>query len=351
MDLPLVSIVVAAYRAVHLEEALNGLKNQTYQNIEVIILDDCAPEETFKICQRFDQEYENFTHIRNEINIHMFCNFQKALHLGSGKYFMAAADDDFLEPTMIEKCVQELEADPTIASCISEVRVLNADGSEFDYWGTHRLENITYNMPHSFIQMCAQNVLSMGFHGVMRREIIEKILPLPESHKHFDTITLIEMSLYGGIKVIPHHLYNKRSNESSSSVLLTQDQVRDLPLNTFLSQLHYFCPNTHQLTLLYQRIAQSFYGVEDRKALLHIFTMQYVPRIIESVTVECDRLCDYLEEGLPALEQETSQIVSSYFINNAIRTITDLIHIYPQSQRAKQILVLLTSKYLVQTNG
>lgn len=68
-DTPLVSIIVPVYNAaVYLERCLQSLADQTYNRIEIILVDDCSVDDSKKICETFIATDKRFKYIRLKEN-------------------------------------------------------------------------------------------------------------------------------------------------------------------------------------------------------------------------------------------------------------------------------------------
>ena len=81
MDCPLISIVLCTYNgAKYLDAQMQSLLNQTYQNIEIIISDDCSTDGTLELLQKYTENSSVHLHINSE-NIGYSKNFEKALLL------------------------------------------------------------------------------------------------------------------------------------------------------------------------------------------------------------------------------------------------------------------------------
>ena len=101
---PKVTIAIPTYnRAAFLTEALDSALAQTYKNIEVIVSDNASTDNTLPLLADYDDD--RLTIIQQKINLGMVANWNACLEKASGKLFLLLSDDDFLEPTAIEKMV------------------------------------------------------------------------------------------------------------------------------------------------------------------------------------------------------------------------------------------------------
>lgn len=101
--LPLISIALCTYNgAGYLEEQLLSIVNQTYSNIELIVVDDCSTDDTQAILDRFSATYPVTRVYRNDRNLGFNKNFQKAISLCKGEYIAIADQDDIWLPQKLE---------------------------------------------------------------------------------------------------------------------------------------------------------------------------------------------------------------------------------------------------------
>ena len=111
MTVPLVSIALPVYNGEKwLEQAIRTLIKQSYENLEIIIADDCSSDNSQKICEKFASRYSQITFIKNETNLGAQGNFRKILHLCSGKYITYACQDDYWDENFISYLVEKLES-------------------------------------------------------------------------------------------------------------------------------------------------------------------------------------------------------------------------------------------------
>jgi len=101
--IPLVSIAVCTYNGEKfLTEQLDSLVGQSYQNVEIVVVDDCSKDNTFNILKQYEERYPNFKVYRNEQNLGYIKNFEKAISLCEGEYIALSDQDDIWETNKIE---------------------------------------------------------------------------------------------------------------------------------------------------------------------------------------------------------------------------------------------------------
>lgn len=113
-DLPLVTIIVITYKSAdYVIETLESINLQTYENIELIISDDCSPsplDKTLEICKLWVKKRQNrFTNIiitKTDRNGGICHNYNNGLKHASGKWIKYIAGDDELMPDCISSFVE-----------------------------------------------------------------------------------------------------------------------------------------------------------------------------------------------------------------------------------------------------
>src|SRR5262245_48755944 len=101
-----VSFVVPCYKLAHLlPECIHSILSQTYEDFEVLIMDDCSPDKTPEIAQSFHDP--RVKHVRHEKNLGHHRNYNKGIELAHGKYvWLISADDCLRRPYTLERYVQ-----------------------------------------------------------------------------------------------------------------------------------------------------------------------------------------------------------------------------------------------------
>lgn len=106
----MVSVILPNYNhAPYLRQRIESILNQTYQNFELIILDDCSPDNSKDVIE----EYRSNSHIShivyNETNSgSTFKQWKKGIELAQGEYIWIAESDDYAELTFLEKTMDSI---------------------------------------------------------------------------------------------------------------------------------------------------------------------------------------------------------------------------------------------------
>ena len=108
---PLISIIMGIYNCEKtLSESIESIINQTYENWELIMCDDCSDDSTLKIAQEFEKKYQNkIKVIKNEENITLGPTLNKCLKLVRGKYVARQDGDDISNLNRLKEEVEFLE--------------------------------------------------------------------------------------------------------------------------------------------------------------------------------------------------------------------------------------------------
>ena len=116
MERPLVSVIIPNYNyARFLSQRIDSVLGQTYENLEVIILDDKSTDDSRSVIESY-REDPRVTHILyNETNSgSTFKQWQKGFELARGSFIWIAEADDYAAPTLVEKLMENMAEDADI---------------------------------------------------------------------------------------------------------------------------------------------------------------------------------------------------------------------------------------------
>lgn len=138
---PAVSVIVPNYNhARYLKERINSILDQTFQDFELILLDDCSTDNSAELLNNC-RNNPHVSHIElNEQNSgSAFRQWEKGIQLAQGKYIWIAESDDKAENRFLERAVEALEKHPEAQLCLTGSHLIDTCGnplqsSEFDQW-------------------------------------------------------------------------------------------------------------------------------------------------------------------------------------------------------------------------
>lgn len=122
---PLVSLLIPAYRATHLAEALTSAINQTYPNVEIILCDDCRDGSVREVVERAQARGIAIQYHFNQERLGGRQNLIKCFGLATGELVKYLNDDDVLLPTCIERMVAAFQAQPDLTLVTSHRQLID----------------------------------------------------------------------------------------------------------------------------------------------------------------------------------------------------------------------------------
>ena len=171
VDRPLVSVIIPCYNyGRFLPGALESVLAQTFQRLEIIVINDGSTDEfTKQLLANLSYEKTRVVHQRN---LGLAQTRNNGAALAEGKYVCFLDPDDFLEPTYLERTLSVLEADDSVGSCYSWVQCF---GDRNSLWQTENLNPLVLaerdTAPsHSVIRKLAwEAVARLNGHGFLTK--------------------------------------------------------------------------------------------------------------------------------------------------------------------------------------
>ena len=113
---PLVSICIPTYNGSHfVSRALESCLKQSYENIEVVVVDDTSKDDTIGIVKKYQKKSLKIKLYRNKENLGAAANFLETFRLANGEFIQHLGQDDWLEQNHISEKVAVFEQYPDIA--------------------------------------------------------------------------------------------------------------------------------------------------------------------------------------------------------------------------------------------
>lgn len=132
---PKVSILIPVYNTeAFIAETIESVLNQTFNDWELIIVDDCSIDRTFSICQRYAANDKRIRLYRNSKNLGMMANWNYGVDLCHplALYWGKLDADDIWTPNVVSDCVDILDSDPEAGLVCGEYVCIDENSEVMD---------------------------------------------------------------------------------------------------------------------------------------------------------------------------------------------------------------------------
>lgn len=128
-----VSIIIPCYnQAGYVEEAVLSAINQTYQNIEIICVNDGSTDKTSEVIRMLVNKYKNIVFFDESENKGVVAARNFAIQACTGEYILPLDADDTIEPTYVEKAVKVLDENKNIGVVYCRAKIFGAEDKIWD---------------------------------------------------------------------------------------------------------------------------------------------------------------------------------------------------------------------------
>jgi glycosyltransferase involved in cell wall biosynthesis len=228
---PLVSFIVPCYKLAHyLPECVNSILNQTFGDFELLIMDDCSPDNTPEVAASFKDPRVRY--VRNEPNLGHLKNYNKGIGLTRGKYIWLISPDDTLRtPYVLERFVRVLEAHPRAGYVFCPVMDFDGDGERLGTHSYHGGKDIVFQ-GHDFIEKLLYSRCVPAASGMARKECYEKLSVFPLDLPFTGDEYLWSLfALHYDVAYLAEPMVNYRLHDASMTSSLRDKDVRILAWN------------------------------------------------------------------------------------------------------------------------
>jgi len=218
---PLVSIGLPVYNGANfVAEAIRSVLAQSLTDWELVISDNASTDNTVSICQEFAERDPRIIVHRNERNLGVAPNYNRAFELSRGRYFAWLAHDDLVGPEFLERCLRELEDDdqvllafPKLVFVDAQRRTIGRQIADLSVPGTTAVSRAL-----QLLQLeCQSNDIFWSQFGLIRRSALEQT-HLMNTYNGSDQVLLLEIALMGKFKQIDAELFFRREHPDASTI-------------------------------------------------------------------------------------------------------------------------------------
>lgn len=251
-DFPLVSVLIPAYNHEnYIQETIESIINQTYPNIELIILDDGSKDKTWEKITELKPKCENRfvkIHFETKQNEGTCMTLNKLLKLSSGEFVYIIASDDLAKPQAIEKEVKILQDNPDYALAVGDNEYVDSMGKQIfrtQKAFTSNIKNAKYKTVKEFLSsklkidflsddfgsyktLYKENYIPNGY--LIRKNIFETIGNFTKNAPLEDFWLMLQISKYKKMKYIDEILFSYRIHDTNT--IGNSTRMRELTTKT-----------------------------------------------------------------------------------------------------------------------
>jgi glycosyltransferase involved in cell wall biosynthesis len=222
---PKVTIGMPVYNgARHLARALDSLLAQTFADFELIIADNASTDRTGDICRDFAQRDARIRYVRHATNRGAVFNWNFVVEEARGQYFKWASGNDWCAPTMLELCVQALDADPGVVVVYGRTAYIDDDDTELGVY-EHDPEVLDARPSVRFERLCRELRANNAQSGLIRRDVLLRT-GIERDFPGGDMGLMSELALHGGFQRLSAVLLYRRLGLESATKFRTAEELR-----------------------------------------------------------------------------------------------------------------------------
>lgn len=218
----MISVIIPVYNVEdYLHDCINSILNQTFQDFEIICVDDCSTDSSLEILKDFAKLDSRIKIVRNEVNSSLGFSRNHGLKHATGKYVIFLDSDDWLDLKALEILYNTAEKDNLE---VLMFKLINFDEDKKIFYRSNY-----YDMPFmkpylnkvfNYTDLSSNELISMSVNAVnklfLRSFICENNLQFPVGLIHEDNPFFYQMlHIAKRISLIDYYFYNRRKRMGS----------------------------------------------------------------------------------------------------------------------------------------
>lgn len=268
IESPLVSIVIACYNHEHfVQDSIQSVINQTYKNIELIIIDDGSTDNSVsRIKQMVESCEKRFVRFefRSRPNKGLSATLNEALEWCQGKYYSPFASDDLMNKDKTDVQVTFLEKNISTVAVFGGVIMIDNNGSFLT-------KNLGKYRQYTFEEIIMHEHDLPAPTQMIRLAIIKEIGGYDSRLLIEDWYMWLKLSKYGNISYINHILCLYRQHDSNISKNLVRMQEGRLEVLQCFKDHPYYKMALKNVQWI--RLVEMYVVDKDNKHILKLFFM------------------------------------------------------------------------------
>jgi glycosyltransferase involved in cell wall biosynthesis len=207
---PKLSVIIASYNHQdYIAETLRSLEQQTYQDFEIIIVDDGSTDKTVEVAKNAQSRAQIYT----QQNQGVVAARNRGVNLAKGRYICFVDSDDVVLPERFAKQVAMLDGDDDLGLVFADALIIDSQGAEIG-----KFSDVYPIVPGDTAQMLAMHYCFTPMITVMvRADVLRKTGPFKKPGPISDYMKWIEVAHISKVHYDPEPLGCWRRHRASTS--------------------------------------------------------------------------------------------------------------------------------------
>lgn len=172
MKQPLVSICIPAYNSSDtIVDTMQSVLNQTYDAIELVVVDDCSQDNTWEVIAGIKESYTGTKTIslyKNEKNLGMVGNWNHCMELCQGEFIKLLCADDLLEEHLTEREVEIMQKHPEVNLVQTDTRFVDIHDTTTGYYRRYHKSGVVDGIKACRFSVFTRNYLGAPLANLVR---------------------------------------------------------------------------------------------------------------------------------------------------------------------------------------
>lgn len=265
METALISVIVPVYNvAQYLEKSIESIQQQTYQNLEIILVDDGSTDESGRLCEQIAEQDERVLVYHKE-NEGLSQARNDGLKQAHGDYVIFIDSDDYIHPEMIASLYQQLvKEDADVSSCGVMNVYANSESPQ-----TENQDDYFICDTETFLReyLIGEKIPGTICNKLIKREIAAQLtfpkgLIYEDAYYHFDLIKVAKKYV---VNTKPYYYYFHRGDSITTKSYTEKDLANIDIYQKFYTEVVKEYPNLTEVAFF--RLAYAHFFILDKMLL------------------------------------------------------------------------------------
>lgn len=236
-----VTVVIPNYNhSLYLRERIDSVLSQTYQDFDIVIMDDCSTDNSRQIIESYRSNPKVSAIIYNEHNTGSpFVQWERGIKYAKGEYVWIAESDDTCSPLFLEKLITCFKERENLSFAFVLSQCIFKDGSLGGVFQREFGESICFNGPMFFQKyLVNRNVIMNASAVLFKREFALSIDKTYTSYRGIgDWMFWVLLAQLGEVSVVAEVLNFYRKHDTNTIEKISRSGGEDIELYKFYSYL------------------------------------------------------------------------------------------------------------------